>query len=170
MPYGEAMCHPKTLPTSAEQACASARTLVEADVHVVGFQRARAGRRSALVEDYVELIADLIDEGGDARQVEIAARLGVAQPTVAKMLKRLHADDLVTLVPYKGVALTDAGRRLASESRERHRIVENFLLVLGVSPETARCDAEGLEHHVSQETLDAFARALAGRQVGMDAG
>lgn len=137
-----------------------APALLHTDAHVEGFRQARAERRSALVEDYVELIADLIDHGGEARQVDIAARLGVAQPTVAKMLKRLHADDLVIQKPYRGVFLTEAGRDLADRSRERHRVVLDFLVALGVSPETARCDAEGIEHHVSQDTLDAFGRAL----------
>ena len=143
--------------------------LVGADVHVARFRRARAGRRSAVVEDYVELIADLIDHSGAARQVDIAARLGVAQPTVAKMLKRLHADALVVQTPYRGVSLTETGRCLAVQSRARHRIVEDFLLSLGVSAETARCDAEGIEHHVSEETLDALARALHRCRKGMDA-
>jgi DtxR family transcriptional regulator, manganese transport regulator len=56
--------------------------------------------------------------------------------------------------------LTETGHRLAVQSRERHHLVEAFLLSLGVSPEAARCDAEGIEHHVSRETLDAFARTL----------
>jgi DtxR family manganese transport transcriptional regulator len=76
------------------------------------------------------------------------------------MLKRLVADNLVVQKPYRGVFLTESGRRLATRSRERHRVVQDFLVALGVSPETARCDAEGLEHHVSQETLDAFEHAL----------
>ena len=122
----------------------------------IGFKQARAARRNELVEDYVELIADLIDEGGEARQVEIAARLGVAQPTVVKMLKRLAQDGLVTQRPYRGVFLTDVGRELADQSRERHRIVEKFLLSLGISEEIARRDAEGIEHHVSPETLEVF--------------
>ena len=122
----------------------------------IGFKQARAARRNELVEDYVELIADLIDEGGEARQVDIAARLGVAQPTVVKMLKRLAQEELVSQRPYRGVFLTDSGRELAEQSRERHRIVENFLLALGISEETARRDAEGIEHHVSPETLEAF--------------
>ena len=65
--------------------------VAEAD-HVEGFRQAREARRTELVEDYVELIADLLDDGGEARQVDIAARLGVAQPTVAKSLKRLAED------------------------------------------------------------------------------
>lgn len=134
--------------------------LVATELHVEGFRQARDARRSALVEDYVELIADLLDDGGEARQVDIAARLGVAQPTVAKMLKRLAEDGLVAQRPYRGAFLTPEGQALALRSRERHRLVEQFLLALGIEPETARRDAEGLEHHVSEETLLAFARFL----------
>ena len=132
--------------------------LVDAQTHVESFRQAREARRSELVEDYVELIADLIGDGGEARQVDIAARLGVAQPTVAKMLKRLAEDGLVQQRPYRGVFLTQAGQALAEQSRERHRVVERFLCALGVSSETARRDAEGIEHHVSGETLEAFRR------------
>jgi DtxR family manganese transport transcriptional regulator len=116
------------------------------------------------VEDYVELIAELVDGGGEARQVDIAARLGVAQPTVAKMLKRLAEDGLVSQRRYRGVFLTEAGRELADRSRERHHVVEAFLRALGISPETARLDAEGIEHHVSPETLEVFGRFVRGRR------
>ncbi|MFB0491601.1 DtxR family manganese transport transcriptional regulator [Methylobacterium sp. OAE515] len=139
--------------------------LVDPERHVESFRQAREARRSELVEDYVELIDDLIGDGGEARQVDIAARLGVAQPTVAKMLKRLCEEGFVQQRPYRGVFLTEAGRRLAAQARERHRIVERFLRALGVSPETARRDAEGIEHHVSAETLEAF-RAFAERRGG----
>lgn len=122
------------------------------------FQQARDARRSELVEDYVELIDDLIREGGEARQVDIAARLGVAQPTVARMLRKLTEEGLVQRKAYRGVFLTEEGRKLASMSRERHEIVETVLVALGVSPETAQKDAEGIEHHVSEETLAAFRR------------
>lgn len=138
--------------------------LVDAQTHVESFRQAREARRSELVEDYVELIADLIGDGGEARQVDIAARLGVAQPTVAKMLKRLAEDGLVQQRPYRGVFLTQAGQALAEQSRERHRVVVRFLCALGVSPETARRDAEGIEHHVSGETLEAFRRFADGRK------
>ena len=134
--------------------------LPDAEAHSEGFRQTREARRSALVEDYVELIADLIEDGNEARQVDIAARLGVAQPTVAKMLSRLAADGLVSRKPYRGVFLTDAGRAVAHQSRARHQTVEAFLRSLGVSAETARIDAEGIEHHVSEETLEAFRRAM----------
>ena len=132
---------------------------LDADPRVESFRQTRSNRRMELAEDYVELIAELMDEGGEARQVDIAQRLGVAQPTVAKMLKRLAADGLIQQRRYRGVFLTSAGRELAEMSRDRHQVVESFLCKLGISPETARIDSEGIEHHVSAETLEAF-RAL----------
>jgi DtxR family manganese transport transcriptional regulator len=137
--------------------------LVDADTQVESFRQTRNSRRTELVEDYVELIADLIADGGEARQVDIAQRLGVAQPTVAKMLKRLAADGYIQQRPYRGVFLTVAGRELAERSRERHQVVESFLCALGISAETARIDAEGIEHYVSAETLQAFKSYLTKR-------
>lgn len=131
-------------------------SLVEADAHVESFRQTRSNRRNELIEDYVELIDDLILHGGEARQVDIAQRLGVAQPTVAKMLKRLASDGFIQQRRYRGVFLTDAGKVLAAKSRERHRVVEGFLRAVGVGEEAARIDAEGIEHHVSDETLAVF--------------
>lgn len=130
--------------------------LVNVEEHVEGFRQVREAHRRELIDDYVELISDLIREVGEARQVDMAARLGVSQPTVAKMLKRLASVGLIEMIPWRGVFLTPEGEKLAQESRERHHLVENFLLVLGVSPEIARRDAEGMEHHVSEETLVKF--------------
>ncbi len=137
--------------------------LIDADLHVESFRQAREARRTELVEDYVELISDLIGDGGEARQVDIAARLGVSQPTVAKMLKRLVKGGFVVQKPYRGIFLTDAGQALAEASRARHRTVEAFLMALGIDADTARRDAEGIEHHVSEETLAAFARFVQAR-------
>ncbi len=130
--------------------------LVNVEEHVEGFRQVREAHRRELIDDYVELISDLIREVGEARQVDMAARLGVSQPTVAKMLKRLASVGLIEMIPWRGVFLTPEGEKLAQKSRERHQLVENFLLVLGVSPEIARRDAEGMEHHVSEETLVKF--------------
>ncbi|QKJ86524.1 Transcriptional regulator MntR [Paramixta manurensis] len=131
-------------------------SLKEIEEHVEGFRQVREAHRRELIDDYVELISDLIREFGEARQVDMAARLGVSQPTVAKMLKRLGTAGFVEQVPYRGVFLTREGEKLAEESRARHHIVEMFLLALGISPDTARRDAEGIEHHVSDETLAIF--------------
>lgn len=130
--------------------------LVNVEEHVEGFRQVREAHRRELIDDYVELISDLIIEVGEARQVDMAARLGVSQPTVAKMLKRLASVGLIEMIPRRGVFLTPEGEKLAQESRERHQIVENFLLVLGVSAEIARRDAEGMEHHVSQRRWKPF--------------
>ncbi|WP_185984584.1 manganese-binding transcriptional regulator MntR [Aureimonas mangrovi] len=146
--------------TERHETTPSGAALVDAQSHAEGFQKARDARRTELVEDYLELIADITDTDGEARQVDIARRLGVAQPTVAKMLKRLAEEGLITQRPYRGVFLTDEGRALAEAARRRHQLVEAFLKALGVDEAVARHDAEGIEHHVSDETLAAFERFL----------
>lgn len=113
-----------------------------------------------MAEDYVELIAELIETRGEARPVDIAERLGVKPPTVTKNISRLKAAGLVRREPYRAIFLTDAGRNLAETCRKRHRIVVAFLLSLGIDEETAERDAEGIEHHVSEATLEAFEQAL----------
>ena len=130
----------------------------KAKLQSAAFKRTRADHSSELAEDYVELIADLIDEKGEARGNEVALRLGVANATVVKMLKKLVERGFVTQEPYRDIMLTGEGWSLAENGRRRHDIVENFLLTLGVSAETARIDSEGIEHHVSEETLKAMQR------------
>jgi len=120
------------------------------------FQGVRAARRSELAEDYVELIAELIHDQGEARLVDIATKMGVTAPTVAKTLDRLARDGLITRAKYRSVFLTEEGEALAKECGRRHEIVLRFLLSLGLDPETAERDAEGIEHHVSERTLALF--------------
>ena len=125
-----------------------------------GFKRVRDAHQTEVAEDYVELIAELIEKKGEARAVDLAGRLGVTNVTVNNTIQRLQRDALVTAKPYRAIFLTDKGRRLALAARERHRIVREFLVALGVDEETADADTEGIEHHVSQATLDAFRRHL----------
>jgi DtxR family manganese transport transcriptional regulator len=127
------------------------------------FQRVREDHQSEIAEDYVELIADLIDERGEARGIDIAERLGVSTATVVKTLRRLQDEKLITQQPYRAVFLTNSGRKLADNGRRRHGIVEEFLLAIGVGPGKARIDAEGIEHHVSTETLKAMEAFLKSR-------
>ena len=122
-----------------------------------GFRRTRAAHRSETAEDYVELIADLIDVRGEARAVDIAKHLGITQASVANTVSRLQRDGLIEHRPYRSIFLTEAGRELAEMARERHHLVVAFLRSLGVSEKTAEQDAEGVEHHASEETLKAFA-------------
>ena len=118
--------------------------------------RTRRDHAQELAQDYVELIADFIDRHGEARVVDLAKRLGVTHVTVNRAVQRLQRGGLVAAQPYRAIFLTASGQRLARESRERHDLVVRFLLALGVSPAIAESDAEGIEHHVSRETLRAF--------------
>ncbi|MBL8791327.1 MAG: manganese-binding transcriptional regulator MntR [Rhizobiales bacterium] len=136
----------------------------KAKLQSAAFRRTRSDHSKELAADYVELIADLIDERGSARGTDVALRLGVANATVVKMLKRLQDMGLVTQEPYRPIALTGEGWEMAETGRKKHQIVERFLLALGVGEETARIDSEGIEHHVSDETLRAMGRFLA-RQI-----
>lgn len=126
------------------------------DEQASGFEAVRTAHQSEMVEDYVELIAELIHMNGAARPVDIAERLGVTQPTVSKNLNRLKREGLILQEPYRSIRLTEEGRQLAEACRKRHRIVVDFLVALGVSQEVAEYDAEGIEHHVSEETLSVF--------------
>ena len=83
--------------------------------------------------------------------------------TVARTIQRLQREGLVTSLPYRSIFLTDAGSKLSKETRRRHEIVVAVLRALGVSEATAQADAEGIEHHVSTETLGAFVKHLAAR-------
>ena len=125
-----------------------------------GFALVRQAHESEMAEDYVELIAELIETFGEARPVDIAERLGVKPPTVTKNISRLKAAGLVRRERYRSIFLTEDGQQLADACRRRHRIVVAFLKSFGIDDDTAERDAEGIEHHVSRETLEAFERHL----------
>ena len=124
------------------------------------FVKARAAQSNALLEDYAELIADLLAGVGEARPTDIARRLGVSHATAIKTIGRLKREGLAVSQPYRGVFLTPAGEALASKTRARHRLVVAVLTAIGVPPESAEQDAEGIEHHISPATLRAFAAFL----------
>jgi len=128
------------------------------------FGKARGAQACALLEDYVELIADLLAINGEARPIDIARRLGVSHPTATKSIARLKREGLATSRPYRGVFLTEAGHAMAERVRARHRLVVQVLEAIGVPAETAEADAEGIEHHVSDISLHAFARFLKRRE------
>ncbi len=127
------------------------------------FQRTREDHSRERAEDYVEMIDSLIRETGEARAVDIAGRLGVSHVTVSKTVQRLQREGLVTAQPYRSIFLTEKGAEIAAASQARHDLVLAFLRSIGVSEETANADAEGIEHHVSEETLAAMRTFLASR-------
>jgi DtxR family manganese transport transcriptional regulator len=120
------------------------------------FAQVRHAHQREVAEDYVELVADLLDATGEARVVDLAARLGVTAATVNSTLQRLAREGLVRKQRYRSIFLTEAGRALAEQARERHRVVRDFLLALGIQRETADSEAEGIEHHVGPRTLAAL--------------
>lgn len=137
------------------------RKIASSKLRSAAFTRTRADHSSELAHDYCELIAELIDEKGEARGTDVALRLGVSNATVAKAMKRLCDHGLVEQEPYRAIFLSAEGWKLAEEGKRKHAVVLQFLLALGVSAKTANVDAEGIEHHVSAETLKAMARFLA---------
>jgi DtxR family manganese transport transcriptional regulator len=145
---------------SAQVAKKNVRNPRNAALQAESFRTTRAQHASETAQDYVEAIADLVDATGEARVVDLAARLGVSHATVIQTVKRLQRDGLATSEPYRSIFLTDEGKKMALEARHRHQVVVAVLKKLGVSEKAAEADAEGLEHHVSKETLKAFERFL----------
>jgi DtxR family manganese transport transcriptional regulator len=130
------------------------------------FGKARSAQASAVFEDYVELIDDLLTTRGEARPTDIARRLGVSHATAIKSIARLKREGLATSKLYRGVFLTPLGQDLAARVRARHRLVVDLLVAVGVPRHCAELDAEGIEHHVSDDALAAFARFLVNRGAG----
>ena len=119
----------------------------------MSFKKVRNAHKTENTEDYLELIADLLNKNGEARIVDIADQLGIAQATANKTVKRLQLQGYVNKEPYRSIFLTLKGQKIASHSKKRHKIVYDFLINLGVDYQTASADSEGIEHHVSQKTL-----------------
>ncbi len=111
----------------------------------------------------MELILSTSEECGTVRVSDLAQRLQVSPVTVTKKIQRLCEEGYVQREPYREIFLTAQGEALARAARERHGIVRDFLLALGVGEEIAEHDSEGIEHHVSPETLSAMARYVAER-------
>ncbi|MBI4125211.1 MAG: manganese-binding transcriptional regulator MntR [Deltaproteobacteria bacterium] len=124
------------------------------------FTQLRNAHHREKAEDYVEMIQDLADQQGEARLTDVAKRFGVSTVTAHKILFRLQREKWITSKPYRAIFLTPRGKRLAMESKRRHKIVYQFLKKIGVPEEIAQIDAEGMEHHVSSETLKILRRRL----------
>ena len=119
----------------------------------MSFKKVRDAHRTENTEDYLEIIADLLNTKGEARIVDIASKLDIAQATANKTIQRLQNQGFVKKEPYRSIFLTLKGQEVASISKKRHIIVLTFLKNLGLDARTAEADAEGIEHHVSDKTL-----------------
>ncbi len=112
---------------------------------------------SQSAEDYLERIHELIEEKGYARVVDIASSLKVKQASVTSMVQKLGESGYLNYEKYRGLILTDKGREIARKIQERHETLSRFFSLFGLDPETQRLDIEGIEHHLSPETLDCLA-------------
>jgi DtxR family transcriptional regulator, manganese transport regulator len=156
------LCEGKIRPMPAKPKSASRRKTAPPAGDTAAIQRhTRRAHAQERAQDYVEAIADLIAEHGEARATDIAKSLGVSHVTVIRTVQRLQREGLVTTRPYRSIFLTGTGNTLAARAKARHEKVVAFLEALGVPPRAARIDAEGIEHHVGPETLAAMDRFLA---------
>ena len=112
------------------------------------------------VEDYLEVVYDLIHQKGYARSSDIAERLAVKSPSVTHMLQRLSGMGLIVYERYRGIALTDKGEQTARFIRHKHATIVEFLQIIGVEEKTAKMDAEGIEHHVHKATINRIERLV----------
>ena len=118
--------------------------------------RVRRQHSDELAQDYVEAVEHLLRTGGEARVKDLQRIFGVSHVSVIRAMKRLEERDLVIRAKKGGFLLTPEGTQMAKEARARHELVVEFLQKLGVSAKRAEEDAEGLEHHLSPETLEAM--------------
>ena len=123
-------------------------------------KRTRRDHATETAEDYVEAVAQIIAHKGSCRGIDLVGRFAVSQVTVTRIVERLQKEGLLDTEPYKPITLTAKGKRLAEKCRQRHEIVYQFLLAIGVDKTTAELDAEGIEHHVSPATLRCFQKVV----------
>jgi DtxR family manganese transport transcriptional regulator len=110
-------------------------------------------RRTPRSEDYLEAVYHLVGEKGYASTVDISERLGVKPPTVSSMIEKLASKGYLDHERYRGMHLTEEGEKLARAVIRRHRAVYDFLTMIGIDPEVAYVDTEGIEHHLHQVTI-----------------
>lgn len=109
--------------------------------------------RTDRMEDYLEVIYELIQEKGYATTVDISSYLNVSSPSVTKMMQKLDETGYLKYEKYRGIKLTNEGIRIAQNIRNRHGLLAEFFMIIGVDEDTANNDAEGIEHHLHPETM-----------------
>lgn len=117
-------------------------------------QETTAHVHSPAVEDYLEQIHNLIEGKGYARVVDIAKNLGISQASVTNMIQRLDSEGYVVYERYRGVIMTDAGKKIGKEIARRHEVLTRLLTSFGLDAATVHEDVEGMEHHMSRATLE----------------
>ena len=105
------------------------------------------------MEDYLEVIYELMQQKGYATAVDISKYLNVSSPSVTKMMQRLNENGHLNYEKYRGISLTRQGISIAKNIHNRHDLLTEFLVMIGVNEYIANSDAEGIEHHLHPETL-----------------
>lgn len=123
-------------------------------------QRVRRQHSSELAQDYVEAIYEILEKGIPVSVTSLQEIFGVSHVTVIRTLKRLEEQELITDTRSKKIELTAEGKRIAKAAAAKHGLLKNFFVALGVSEGQADADAEGAEHHLSEETLTAIRKFL----------
>jgi Mn-dependent DtxR family transcriptional regulator len=108
---------------------------------------------STRMEDYLEIISELVELKGYATTLDISRYMLVSAPSVTKMLQRLDEDGFLEYEKYHGINLTRKGNQVAETIRQKHGILLEFFEILGVGYGTANQDAEGIEHHLNPKTI-----------------
>ncbi|WP_028544123.1 transcriptional regulator MntR [Paenibacillus taiwanensis] len=109
------------------------------------------------MEDYLERIYKLIDEKGYARVSDIAEGLEVHPSSVTKMIQKLDKDQYLIYEKYRGLVLTSKGKKIGKRLVDRHELLEQFLSIIGVQEEHIYTDVEGIEHHLSSDSINCIA-------------
>ncbi|MBA4453385.1 MAG: transcriptional regulator [Nitrosopumilaceae archaeon] len=113
-------------------------------------ERARSSTR---MEDYLEIISELVELKGYATTLDISRHMNVSAPSVTKMLQRLDEGGYLEYEKYHGINLTKKGTEVAEGIRQKHGILLEFFEILGIGYDTANQDAEGIEHHLNPKTI-----------------
>ena len=108
---------------------------------------------SSRVEDYLEVISELVDMKGYAATLDISRYMNVSAPSVTKMLKKLDTEGYLEYEKYYGINLTEKGQKIADMIKQKHGILLEFFGILGIGKEIANQDAEGIEHHLNPKTI-----------------
>lgn len=117
-------------------------------------------------EDYLEMMLIMKERHGYIRSVDVATELGVTKPSVSHAVKRLRENGYVTMEESGLITLTDKGMEVAARIYERHKLLTDFIVSLGVDPVVARQDACRIEHDISEETFDAMCRHFGWKRDG----
>ncbi len=127
------------------------------DNRLEAIRDANSGRkedRTDRMEDYLEVIYELVEQKGYATTVDISNYLNVSSPSVTKMMQKLDETGYLNYEKYRGIRLTEEGILIAENIRSKHGLLAEFFMMIGVDEESANNDAEGIEHHLHPETIE----------------